>query len=303
MPFGMISANWGGTCLSSWTPADGAAAAACGMTGTSGHANLYDGLIAPLTVGPLALDGFLWSQGECDADCNNTAYYQCAFPKFIEDWRGKFAAPGAFFSFQVLPAYVNDSGRFNPYSLPFERAAQLTGLLAGGAVHAANTIDLGDALAPHGSVHPRDKLSVARRMSAAALALVFGDATVPYLAPAYASAAAGPAGGGPLTVTVSFKPAPPSSGALSLRPAACPAGVGGLPASECAWFEVQTMDGGWHNATGVALTGDERGLVLTVAGLAAGTPANATRGFFSPWPVVVLFSKEGLPALPWWEPL
>jgi sialate O-acetylesterase len=148
IPFGMISANWGGTCLSSWTPADGAAAATCGMTGTSGHANLYNGLIAPLTLGPLALDGFLWSQGECDADCNNTAFYACAFSKFIGDWRAKFAAPDAFFSFQVLPAYVNDSGRFNPSSLPYERAAQITGLTAGGRVHAANTIDLGDALAP-----------------------------------------------------------------------------------------------------------------------------------------------------------
>jgi hypothetical protein len=301
-PFGMISANWGGTCLSSWTPADGAAAAACGMTGTSGHANLYDGLIAPLTVGPLALDGFLWSQGECDADCNNTAYYACAFPKFIGDWRGKFAAPNAFFSFQVLPAYVNDSGRFNPYSLPYERAAQLKGLTAGGPVHAANTIDLGDALAPHGSVHPRDKLSVARRMAAAARALVYGDTTVPYLAPSYAYAEAGSASGA-LTVTVHFAAAPQSSGALALRPAACPEGVGGLPASECSWFEVQTMDGVWHNATGVALSGDGKGLLLT-PGLPAGTALNATRGFFSPWPVVVLFSADGgLPALPWWEPL
>ena len=35
------------------------------------------------------------------------------------------ASPQAFFSFQVLPAYVNDSGRFNPCSRPYERAAQL----------------------------------------------------------------------------------------------------------------------------------------------------------------------------------
>ena len=153
LPFGMVSANWGGTCLSSWTPADGDAAKSCGMTGTSGHANLFNGLIAPLTVGPISLDGFLWSQGECDADANTTMYYSCAFPKFINDWRSAFAAPDAFFSFQVLPAYVNDSGRFNPFSLPYERAAQLQGLTAGGS--AACTIDLGDALAPHGSVHPR----------------------------------------------------------------------------------------------------------------------------------------------------
>ena len=79
-------------------------------------------------------------------------------------------------------------------------------------------------------------------------------------------------------------------------------GIGGLPASEGSWFEVQTTDGAWHNATGVALSPDAKRLVLTVPGAGALTAA-ATRGFWSPWPVVVLFSAEGLPALPWWEPV
>lgn len=302
VPMGMVSANWGGTCLSSWTPADGTAARDCGMSGTSGHANLYDGLIAPLALGPMSVDGFLWSQGECDADANNTHYYSCAFPRFINDWREKFAAPDALFTFQVLPAYVNDSGRFNPFSLPYERAAQLEGLAAGGRVHAANTIDLGDALAPHGSVHPRNKQAVAARMVAAARALLYGDAAVPYLAPRYAGASPAVVGAD-LVVTVGFEPAPPASGRLVLAPAACPAGVGGLPASECSWFEVQTADGNWHNATGVALSADAKSLVLTLPGAGAGPAAAATRGFFAPWPVVVLFSEEGLPALPWWEPV
>ena len=301
MPMGMVSANWGGTCLSSWTPADGEAVADCGLSGTSGHTNLYNGLIAPLAVGPMAIDGFLFSQGECDADCNNTVFYRCAFPRFIRDWRAKFMVPDAFFSFQVLPAYVNDSGRFNPYSLPYERSAQLQGLTAGGKVHAANTIDLGDALAKYGSVHPRNKQAVAARMVAAARALIFGDTTVPYLSPSYSGATAS-VSGADLVVTVSFAPSAPASGLLALRPAACPAGVGGLPASECSWFEVQTAAGAWMNATGVALSADSKRLVLTVAGAAAETAA-ATRGFFSPWPVVVLFSVEGLPALPWWEPV
>ena len=80
-------------------------------------------------------------------------------------------------------------------------------------------------------------------------------------------------------------------------------GVGGLPLSECAWFEVQTADGAWHNATSVALApGRGDAVVLGVAGAALGR-ANATRGFWSPWPVVVLKSAGGLPATPWWEPV
>lgn len=122
LPVGVISANYGGTCLSSWVPEDGAAAA-CGRTGTSGSFNLYNGLIAPLTHGPITVEGILFSQGECDADCNNTAYYECAFPKFIDDWRTRFVSGAGdttetFFGFQVLPAYVNDNNRFNPHSLP-----------------------------------------------------------------------------------------------------------------------------------------------------------------------------------------
>lgn len=252
----------------------------------------------------MALEGWLFSQGECDADANNTQYYECAFPKFIEDWRGKFANPAAFFSFQVLPAYVNDSGRFNPYSLPYLRAAQLTALALPNT-HATNTIDLGDALAPHGSVHPRNKQGVAARMAAGARALVYGDSTVPYLSPAYASARVAARAGAQVTLRVDFAPpAPPSSGLLSLRPAACPAGVGGLPASECAWFDVQLGDGSWRNASAVALSSDARALLLTVdTSGAADAAVNATRGFFAPWPVVVLYSAEGLPALPWWEPV
>jgi sialate O-acetylesterase len=304
VPIGLVSSNWGGTCLSSWTPSDGNAAIDCGMTGTSGHANLYNGLIAPLTLGPMSVDGFLWSQGECDADCNNTAYYRCAFPRFINDWRSRFNVPDAFFSFQVLPAYVNDSNRFNPYSLPYEREAQLLGLEAGGRVYAANTIDLGDALAPHGSVHPRNKQAVASRMTAAALALIYGDKTIPYASPSYAGASAttNPTSGD-ITVTVQFLPMSQSSGLLTLTPSSCPVGIGGLPLSECSWFEVQTSDGVWWNATQVALSTDSKNLILTVTGTNPNSIAIASRGFFSPWPVVVLYSQEGFPALPWFEPM
>jgi len=103
LPIGAISANWGGTCLASWLPA-GSEALACGARGTSGTSNLWNGIMAPLAVGPLAVSGFLFSQGECDADANLTAQYSCAFPKFITEWRSRFGVPGAFFSFQQLPA-------------------------------------------------------------------------------------------------------------------------------------------------------------------------------------------------------
>ena len=282
--------------MQNWSPPN-AAIDACGIPSVP---NLYNALIYPYVVGPFSINGFIWSQGECNADANQTDYYACAFPAFINAWRAAFNRPNAFFGFQVLPAYVNDSGKFSPYSLPYERAAQLQGLRAGGAVHAANTIDLGDATAPHGSVHPRNKTAVGARLAAGAAALAFGR-PVPYAAPAYLRADAVTAGA-TATVTVAFAARPNAAPTLLLAPAACPAGDGGLPASECAWFDIQLADGSFVNATGVALSPDATQLVLSAA-VPAGARVNATRGFFAPWPVVVLFSAEGLPALPWWEPV
>ena len=57
---GLISDNWGGTCLQSW--AGPAVGAACGL---AGQADLYNAMIMPYLVGPTALTAFLWSQGAC----------------------------------------------------------------------------------------------------------------------------------------------------------------------------------------------------------------------------------------------
>lgn len=61
IPIGIISNNWGGTCLQSWSPPY--VNAACNSTySSSGMSNLYNTMIAPYLVGPMALTGFLWSQ-------------------------------------------------------------------------------------------------------------------------------------------------------------------------------------------------------------------------------------------------
>ena len=54
----------------------------------------------------MALTGFLWSQGEANADSNTTDYYRCAFPLFIDDWRAGFKNTNAVFGFELLPAYT-----------------------------------------------------------------------------------------------------------------------------------------------------------------------------------------------------
>jgi hypothetical protein len=70
-----------------------------------------------------------------------------------------------------------------------------------------------------------------------------------YLNPTYASASQAVVSGS-LVVTVSFQPATLYGGKLQVVPGECPVALG-VPASECSWYDVQTVDGQWHNTTQV----------------------------------------------------
>ena len=82
VPLGLISSNIGGTAIQDWSPAasnlecdappyppylpfppvQGVKPVACPYC--LGNATLYNGNIAPYTVGPMRVSGFLWYQGE-----------------------------------------------------------------------------------------------------------------------------------------------------------------------------------------------------------------------------------------------
>lgn len=89
---------------------------------------------------------------------------------------------------------------------------------------------------------------VGARMSAAALNLVYGK-DVPYLNPAYTNATQQTLGNS-LVVTVTFALDSVYDGLHLAQGVVCPTGLG-VPASECSWYDVQTVDGTWWNATQV----------------------------------------------------
>ena len=59
VPIGLVSNNWGGTPVESWTTPE--TLAACNVTTVDSI--LYNAMIHPYTIGPMALRGFTWYQG------------------------------------------------------------------------------------------------------------------------------------------------------------------------------------------------------------------------------------------------
>lgn len=137
---------------------------------------LYNAMVAPLT--PLAIKGFLWYQGEANA---NKAYqYRSLFTRLIHDWRNNFRDTTLPFLFVQLANYRK------PASIPREatwaelREAQAMALsLPFTAMVTA--VDVGEA----DDIHPLNKQEVARRLALQARRMVYGEKNLATESPAY----------------------------------------------------------------------------------------------------------------------
>lgn len=193
--------------------------------------------------------------------------------------------------------------------VPTLRAAQLAVARATSGVTAAVTVDLGDALAPAGSVHSRRKQEVASRLVAGAMLTRFGAASQagPVYGPTY-SLARDSSSGASLSAEVTFDGSTVGATLVLLTDgASCPVGVSPTApnVTDCAWFAIQGSMSGWVNATTVTLV-NATSIRLSAQG-AAGEVALATAFGQASWPVATLFSDGAagnappLPAIPWNE--
>ena len=189
VPLGLISSNWGGTPVQSWE---------------AGTGSLYNSMIAPFTVGPMALTGATWYQGE--ANVGGAGYYAQAFPAMINGWRAAFANPTMWFGFVQIAGWS--------YSRPFGhqqceqshswaagdlRQAQLAALALPN-VGFSTAVDTGD----WSNIHPPDKQNPSRRLAQQALVQVYGKAVAGADFPMYAGSSAKLAAGH-VTVTIAVK--------------------------------------------------------------------------------------------------
>jgi len=245
---------------------------------------LWNAMIVPFLK--YKIRSVLWYQGE--ANVGNGPYYQCAFKAMIEDWQSTWDLKKLTFSFLFVQLAAYTEG--NPgVQLALLRQAQLEVMKQVPYVGMATAVDLGDLGSPYGNIHPRDKQDVGTRLSLAAQHFSYGDKNIIYSGP-IASSFRTVSNTQTLVVSVTFDAYSLGSG-LKLVSSSCP-----LPASNCAWFELQSSTGAWFNATSYSVAGGM--LTLQVVNWQSGRDCTGARYGYNEWPVCVLYNVEGLPAPP-----
>jgi len=308
VPFGLISSNWGGTPVQSWEPNSG---------------SLYNSMIAPFTVGPMALTGVTWYQGE--ANVGGAAYYAQAFPAMITGWRTAFADHKLWFGFVQIAGWA--------YSTPFGagrceqshswaagdlRQAQLAALGLSN-VGFSTAIDTGD----WSNIHPPDKQNPSLRLANQALVQVYGKKISAADFPMYAGSSAtvsngntvvtvvvkGSLTGGAIKLTATPTAAASASSTLGAKnsvPRNKCVTILGYPRLPCD-CGYPYIYGAFDNGTALFLNAtatigaDGSSVVLTAAAPEGFKPTASSYGRAS-WPMTIFFAEDGgNPLIPWYN--
>eukprot|EP00040_Diaphanoeca_grandis_P026797 m.150595 g.150595 ORF g.150595 m.150595 type:complete len:555 (-) comp30734_c0_seq1:240-1904(-) len=302
VPVGLVSNNWGGTPVQSWSSA--ASMKVCNATGGT---DLYNPMINPYTIGPMKFNGATWYQGE--ANVGQASTYSCEFPSMIEGWRAALGVPSLWFGFVQIAGY-NYGPSYNAGDL---RQAELAALTLKN-IGLSTAIDTGDFK----NIHPPDKQTPSKRLSDGFLKATFniGDGvTFPLYAMSTASMA-----GATVSVTVSFAAGSTGTGLTTTAPASATASstlgqpdsvprnqcvtmiaAFGAVAADCGYPQIYGMVGTTAtvlNAT-AAISSDGHSLVLSAAA-PAGFKVSASSYGRGSWPMTVFFNSFGQPVIPFY---
>nr|BAC26026.1 unnamed protein product [Mus musculus] len=160
------------------------------VTGPTRHSVLWNAMIHPLQN--MTLKGVVWYQGESNADYNRDLY-TCMFPELIEDWRQTFhygsqGQTDRFFPFGFVQQSSYMLKNSSDYGFPEIRWHQTADFGHVPNPKMPNTfmavaIDLCDRDSPFGSIHPRDKQTVAYRLHLGARAVAYGEKNLTFQGP------------------------------------------------------------------------------------------------------------------------
>jgi len=200
VPIGLIESSWGGTSVETWMPAE--AIEDCGLNKLPDYgqgiqneeSQCWHAMMAPLTK--LTIRGAIWYQGETNVWNENRDLYGCAFPTMIDTWRKLWSTrtDGATsdqfpFGFVQLGSNAEQKTDNSPdSSWPLIRWHQTADHGVAPNMRMNHTfmsaaMDTHDPESPYGVIHPRDKLTVAKRLAWAGLALEYGIADLPSQGP------------------------------------------------------------------------------------------------------------------------
>ncbi len=186
IPIGLIHTSWGGTPAEAWTSVEALQAdeqlkhyavknqqAAEQFekdkkaVGPNTPGSLYNAMLHPLL--PFGIKGAIWYQGESNA---GRAYeYRTLFPAMIQDWRTKWGSEFPFYAVMLAPWHNGDA---DGVTWPELREAQVLATKKLKNVGVAVINDAGDLY----DIHPRDKQTVGNRLALAARAGTYGQKIV-----------------------------------------------------------------------------------------------------------------------------
>lgn len=135
---------------------------------------LYNGLVAPVSKFPVR--GILWYQGE--SNTRNPYFYRVLLSTLIDDWRASWGKEIPFIIVQ-LPNIGKPVETYENNNWALLRESQLE-VLKKPKTAMAITIDIGES----DNIHPKNKQDVGKRLSIAALGVVYGKDIV-YSGPIY----------------------------------------------------------------------------------------------------------------------
>ncbi len=225
-------------------------------------ARLYNAMLHPLLGYPVK--GATWYQGESNA--GRAFEYRTLLPTMIQDWRNKWHAELPFMVVQLAP-YLAISKEPQDSSWAELREAQYLATKALPKVGLSVITDVGDEK----DIHPKPKQPVGERLAVAALAIEYGQKVEP-IGPVYKAMAVE---GDKAVLTFDH-----TGGGLAAK------------GDKLTGFVVAGEDKKFHNADA-----EIKGDTVVVSSKDVPKPV-AVRFGWANYPVVNLWGKSGLPAVP-----